>query len=439
MPKRRRRPPHLLLIALFFPPSRASGVYRPLAMANHFAAKGWRVTVITAPESFTEDLTGSTDSSLLERIHPAVRVERAKVPAGHLVTDVRRMSRLRANLPRIYSVRTKLLNRFYFPDRYATWAPYVVARTLKVHLRSRVDVVLATGNPWVAFKAAHDIHALLRIPYVMDYRDSWTLDQFTERAKFSKSSPQGRAEDQLMASAARVLFVNEPMREWHAKRYPQHEGVMRVVENGYDPELLRPPVLREIAPDEPLRFGYVGTVTPQLPHAETWQGWRLARQEPELAGATVRVYGHLGFFATGRDEIRRLMPGEDEGVFWEGPVEKATVGDAYDDLDVMLMMIPSSRFVTAGKTYEYMSTGKPIVAIHSPETAATEPLRGYPLWFPVARLDAPSVRDAMVAAARARRTMTPAEHAACLQHAASHQRSVQLERLAAELDEVIHG
>jgi len=425
---------------MYFPPSRASGVYRPLAMANYFAHKGWRVTVITATADFTREITDSMDESLLERINPAVHVERVAVPAGHLQKDVRRMGALRANFPKLYSARTVLLHRHYFPERYASWAPFVVARALRVHARHRVDVVLATGNPWSAFRAAWQFGRLTRTPYVMDYRDSWTLNQFTEHETFPMDAPESRWEARLMASAARIVFVNTPMRQWHAARYPQSADRMIVVENGHDPDLVHVPTFSPLPPDRPLRFGYVGTITAQLPHAETWAGWALARKEPGLTDATAHLYGHLGFFPSAQEQIRRLLPDpETSGVYWEGPVEKAGLADVYDSLDVLLLMVPSSRFVTAGKTYESLATGRPIVSIHTPETAASEVLRGYPLWFPVRALDAESVRDAIVAAAAARRTMTADDLAACRAYADKYRREVQVARLEKELYEVIGG
>jgi hypothetical protein len=39
--------PRLCFIAFYFPPTRASGVFRSRAIANHFADAGWDVTVIT--------------------------------------------------------------------------------------------------------------------------------------------------------------------------------------------------------------------------------------------------------------------------------------------------------------------------------------------------------------------------------------------------------
>lgn len=425
---------------MFFPPSRASGTYRPLGMANHLAREGWAVTVVTVTPDFFDTVTGSRDDSLLEQIEPGVTVVRVPLPSQHLQTDVRRMTFLRAHLAALYQARTVVLQRWLFPDKYHTWIRGVVSRVVAIDRRQPVDVVLATGNPWSAFRAAWTIRRVRRIPYVMDYRDSWTLDQFTEGDAYPPESLETRWERRLIARAARVVFVNEPMREWHASRYPESAHRMLVVQNGFDPDVMPTLPFAPPRPEFPLRFGYVGTVTAQLPHSETWRGWIAAREEPELKGSTAHLFGHMGFFPRDQERIRTLLPDErTSGVRWEGPLDKTEVSTAYRKLDVLLMMIPSSRYVTAGKTYEYMATGKPIVAIHTPETAASEPLRGYPAVFGVTDLSAESITTALVAAARAARTMTEADYRACLAHAQRYRRDTQLEPLVRALEEVAHA
>ena len=66
--------PRLLYLAFYFPPTRASGVYRSRAMANHFAAAGWDVTVVTVPRIFFTDYLDSYDPSLESTPHPDIRM-----------------------------------------------------------------------------------------------------------------------------------------------------------------------------------------------------------------------------------------------------------------------------------------------------------------------------------------------------------------------------
>lgn len=423
---------------MYFPPSRGSGVYRPLAQANYFARHGWDVTVITVDEAHFDDVSGSSDPSLVTRIDPAVTVLRVPMPRGHLQSNIRRIGWWRANFPKVSAHVDGLAARI-FPDKYTQWIPQVVQRALRLHRRHRIDLVLATGNPWSAFEAARQLRRLTRIPYVVDYRDSWTLSQFREEAAFPPGHRAYAAESAIMSSAAAAVFVNEPMRHWHAERYPDAASRMLVLENGYDADLVAAAPYRRPDPDQPLRFGSVGTITEVWPHQEAWGGWREARTHPELDGATLDLYGHLGFFPRTVPVIEAMLPGPGSGVTWRGPVAKTELDQVYADLDVLLLAIPSSRYVTAGKVYEAMATGKPIVAVHTPQTAASDPLREYPLWFPVRELSVDAAADAYVGAARAARSITPDQHAAALAHALGYRRDVLLEPFEQELRRLAHA
>ncbi|GEL95165.1 glycosyltransferase [Cellulomonas composti] len=434
------RRPHVVLVALFYPPSRASGVYRALAMANHFAANGWDTTVVTVTEDFYDRVVGSRDDSLLATIDPRIDVVRVPMPMSHLDPDLRHRSRLATDLPFVHRALTIAGQRFVFPEQYASWIRPVVSAIGGVHKRRPVDVVVATGNPWSSFAAAYGARVRHRIPYVLDYRDSWTLDLFTEGDAFPPGHLARRWEARLVAGASRLTFVNEALREWHAQRYPAAAERMLVLPNGYDADLLGEPAFRPPAPDRPLRFGFVGTVTDRHPHAEMWEGWRIARQDPALDGATAHVYGHLGFFAAQAERIAGLMPLEEGiGVSYDGPVSKATIGDVYEDLDAILLMAAPSRYVTSGKVFECMASGKPIVGVFTQTTAIAEPLDGYPLSFPAATLTARGVADALLAAARGARTSTQRQHDDALAHARTYRRDTLLEPFVEQVREVARG
>lgn len=436
-PSGSERIPHVVLIALYYPPSRASGVYRALAMSNLLARGRFKVTVITAPEDYYPRVTGSSDPSLLEHIDPAVGVERVNLPDGHLRQDIRDLGSLRVNAPRAVALLDAVRGRL-FPDRYSTWIPGVVSRIVALNRRHRVDAILATGNPWSALEAGRLASRLVRAPLVLDFRDSWTLDQFAERPAFGDDHPASRAERRVIAAASLVYHVNEPMREWYAERYPEARHKFAVLENGYDPHLVPSPPLRRRAANEPLVFGSVGTITEHWPHEPTWEGWELARRHAELDGARLRLYGHLGFSPNAAAKIRKMVPGTESGIDYLGGVDKADLEAVYNDLDVLMMSIPSSRYVTAGKVYECMSMAKPIVGIYDPSAAASAPMRGYPLGFPVSELTSSAVCDAIVRAAQAARDLTPELRADALAHARRYRREVVLARLDEDLWDLTH-
>ena len=430
-----RSRPHLLFVAFYFPPTRASGVYRSRAIANHFSALGWDVTVITCQRAFFQYYTLSYDPSLEATVAPEVRVERVPFGGWQWETDVRRLGAARVLFPKTTTRLRRALDSARFPDAYASWIPGVVRRARAVHAERPVDLVLATGNPWSSFGAAQDIAAATGAPYVLDYRDAWTMNQYTETSTAHGGSRIMAAERRVLRGCALAVFVNEAQRAWHAERHPEVADRTVVVENGWEPEILGELPVRLPAPDQPLRLSYVGTMTTYMPLPEFFDGWRLARQHPALSGATVALHGHLGFFVSSGRMLRALLPlEEDIGVVYEGPLPKADIAAGYEAADVLLLILPGSRYVTSGKVYEYMATGKPIVSVHDPESSANEPLRDYPLWFPARDLTPEAIADALTAAGEAARTMTVQQVAQGRAHAARYTRTAQLAPLAERLD-----
>lgn len=403
-----RTAPRLLYLAFYYPPSRASGVFRAYATAEHFVRSGWDVTVMAAPHRFFTDVVKSSDEALEARIDPRITVERPPMDYFSWETDVRRFGRFRGNAP-VAARRWYLWKqRRVFPERYLSWATASVRRARRLHRRERFDLTIATGNPFASFAAAWALRRLARIPYIVDYRDAWTLDQFANADMFPPDHPAWKWERRVLRSAEHSIHVNEAMREWHAERYPFAADRMRVVLNGWDPEFFDPAAAQSRpAPEAGLRYGFIGTITHVQPIEEAVTAFRLLRAMPGRGDDVLKVFGHLGFFLNSRAQLRREL-GLDEGeadppVEYAGPVAKSRIGEAYADSDVLVLMTGGSRYVTTGKVFEYMATGKPILSIHESPCAAEDLLRDYPLWFRPESLDPARIAAAAAAAGDAAR------------------------------------
>ncbi|HMM95709.1 glycosyl transferase [Phycicoccus sp.] len=431
--------PHVLYVAWGFPPCRGGGVYRALATANAFAAAGMRVTVLTADrETFTR-FTG-TDLSLEEKVDPRIEVVRVPFEWPVLETDVRRWSATRAFFPRLWLRRRKRLDVRDFPEvGYGPWRRPLEAAADRIQAADPVDLVVASANPNVDFTVAAHLHRTHGVPYVMDYRDAWTLDVFDGTQVHADDSEVARLEREYVAGAREVWFVNEPIRAWHQERYPHHAERMHVVANGYDPEFA--PVARTgpPPPDRPLRFGYIGTVSPKVPLKPFADGWALARSRTaDLDAATAEVWGYLGYYATPSPALLRIVDDHAaDGLRYAGPLPKQRVREVYDTFDATLLILGKGKYVTSGKVFEYTASALPIVSVHDPGNAASDVLRDYPLWFPVDELTPEAVARAVEAAAHAARHASAEQRAACAEFAARCARDLQLrprvEALAAGL------
>jgi glycosyltransferase involved in cell wall biosynthesis len=448
-----RRKPRVLYIAFYFPPSRASGVYRARATANFLAENGWDVTTIAAPMRFLREVADTMDEQLLSTVDPRITVERADFDLYRFTHDIRPIGRFRRNFPLVAARGDTFNERYVFPERYAPWGRSVVRRALRLHLRKRFDLVVATGNPFVAFASAWLFHRLTGVPYVIDYRDSWTLDLFTDAPAFEPGHIAWRWEKRIIKGASAVAFVNGALREWHAEKYPNDAQKLMVVPNGWDPELMevsdKAPASTQATESAPLRFAYLGTISSAQPVEELVTAFTLARDHTDLEDAELNIHGYLGFFQGGNlDILERLgldlhrdhqgaVSAVDRGVHYRGPVSKTDVASVYQRSDVLVFLAGGARYVTSGKIFEYMATGKPIVSVHAPGIAATEVLAGYPLWFAADSLEPEAVAQAMIAAGKAARDLTPEQRAAGRAHAAAFTRQKVLAPFETRLRQIV--
>lgn len=390
--------PHLIYVAWGYAPARTGGVYRAIATANEFARSGWRVTVVTAAVEAYEKYIG-VDASLTDAVDESIEVVRVPFEWATQETDVREFSRSRALLgSRAYGRLRSRLDTIPFPEHnYGQWRSALESALDDVQRRDPADLVIATANPNVDFQGAYHLHSRHGVPFIMDYRDAWRLDVFSGDDLASRTSRIGRLESRYIAAAHEIWFVNEAIRTWHQQEYPDAADRMQVVMNGWDPQFMGERVRPTPHDGGPLRFGYLGTITPKVPLESLMKGWTLAKDTGRIpADAVLEVAGYLGYFATPRGDLAAILDAaRDAGVEFVGQVQKASVQAFYDRQDALVLALGEGLYVTSGKVFEYVATGKPIVSVHAPDNDSANVLRGYPLWEAVETVDAESIAQAL--------------------------------------------
>ncbi len=377
----------LLYLAFWYPPSRASGVYRAIATSRAFAEAGWDVTVVTTTEQFLEAEIGSTDRSLIQSVPSSVKIVRVPF-TFHDEGDVREMGRMQGNFPIVYkkwstqlaSAKSALKARLgsgapAVGDNYVNWIDPAVEAALGI--TGRFDHILATGNPYSAFEAARRISERTGVPFSIDYRDPWTIDVFTgDRASLPPGSEA--AEARIIDAATACVHVNVPIAEAYRNKYAAAAAKQYVVLNGFDPESVS--VIPSQYSGEGMTFGILGTVNDRWPLEPIFEAW--SRQYRNLPpGSRLVLAGHLGYFAKSSDAVGHQIP-EMPGFEFLGPVSKADVASFYGSLDVVIVPVPGSRMVTSGKIFEAMGLGLPFICVQSADGDARSISTNHPFVIP---------------------------------------------------------
>jgi hypothetical protein len=300
---------------------------------------------------------------------------------------------------------------------YGGWRRALIAATDRIHQKKPVDLVIGTANPNVDFIPGWHLYKKARVPYVMDYRDTWHLDVYEDKRIGSPRSRSARMERRLLAHAAEAWFVNAPIRDWHTREYAPETDTYHVVANAFEEEFANR--FRGMQPSSHaqnnggLVFGYLGTIYGPMPLRESLDGWRLARAQSDLLGASnLVIRGRLGHYSEPDPKVLAILDEyRNDGVSYEGPVSKTDVASVYRTFDALLLILGRSKYVTSGKVFEYAATGLPIASLHHPETAATAVLEGRQDWFPLREVNAEAACEVFLQTADRARTMTAQDYA----------------------------
>jgi len=431
--------PHLLYIAFWYPPSRASGVYRAIATSQAFVAHGWDVTVITTTTDFLEDEVGSTDDTL-DGDGPA-GVEVVRVPFTLSLPsdiDIRQLGWARANYPTIWKSlrsRSEPLRRamslikgqsdqaHQLTDNYVSWIDPVVKTGIAAERVHPVDHILATGNPFSSFEVARILGGILGKGFSIDYRDPWTVDVFSGHLDHADRMTT-EAERRIISESEACFHVNEAIANAYRLKFPEHATKHLVVPNGFDQTSVPPPS----GPSRgPLRFGILGTMNDRWPMGPIFEAWgRLRDKLP--SGSEMVLGGHLGYFERSQNSLEAYLPEESSGFQYVGPVAKEKVADFYDHIDVVILPVAGGAMVTSGKIYEAMALGKPFVCVQRTDGGARALAAGHPLGFG-AEPEVTSVEFALLDAARAARQLDSELSQRIQQEAKPCQRSLAIQGL----------
>ncbi len=128
---------------------------------------------------------------------------------------------------------------------------------------TKVDAIIATGDPFVLFYYAKKLSTEFNIPWIADYRDPWSQNKDYQLNKLYYSWNK-RLEKKIVSSASSAVTVSDFLKIKLNELFP--DKFISVLPNGYDPE-----VIDEIAQlpqiTSKLTISFVGTIY-------VWHPWK---------------------------------------------------------------------------------------------------------------------------------------------------------------------
>ena len=412
----------VLLVSYFFPPLAGGGVPRPLKLAKYLPAFGWEPHVLTVRGGFWS----AWDPTPLAELPPEVRIYRTPILMPGLVakrllaclglrrsesgTAAERVAPAGAT-SRIERVKEIIRKVAYVPDEFNGWFPFAVRAGRRIVREQGIEAVLSTSPPHTAHLVARAIARAEGLPWVADFRDAWTRDPGFRFPGGWRGRVERALERRVVCEATRIVTVSDPIREDFLSDHPSLDPrAVHVISNAFDPDDFRGGALREEILPRPGRFTVVYT------------GGFLNHDPPRVFFESLAACARAGgppleaiFAGTQQAEIRAEAEraGVADRVRLVGYLparEACALMRAADATLLLLRDHPGAAGVLSGKIFQYLGSGRPILAL-APEGAAADLVRKTGAGIVLSPGDAPGAARVLHAWARAKAEGKPVEGA----------------------------
>lgn len=351
---------NVLIISYTFPPTGGAGVQRISKFVKYLPQFGWDPIVLT-PSNPSVPLK---DDSLLKDIPYNTKIYKSRTLEPSY--DTKLSLNLRSETCITSKLKTALKSfarNVLLPDPQILWWPGLTLSILSTIFKEKIDCIFATSPPFSALIPPVIIGKMFNIPVVIDFRDEWAfVRQNTENATNSKLA---KHLDKLFESitihacsdytAATQGYVKN-IKERHLNTH--NKGT--VLTNGYDTTDI---VNRNITLDEEtITISYIGSIWKETSLKIFIEAYKdIATRKPSLP-IKLKIIGRI--VDSERDYIDRAI--DDCSIEISGYQPHNTAILEMANADILLLTLsdsPGSKRIIPGKTFEYMASGRHILAM----------------------------------------------------------------------------
>lgn len=388
-----RKGGRVLMAAYYFPPLSGSGVFRSIKFAKYLPLFGWEPTVISTDRP-PEGWKFSDDSQLKEipegmsvvRIPDGISTGReTSLDSGRVqaILDFLR-SVLRFSpegdriFARLFQSREGIMQLLTFPCGALSWAYDVTQYIEKYVDLDQFDVIYTTSGPASAHLIGFYLKQKYGIPWVADYRDPWTFNPYG--ADYNPDNAGQRflfeLESVLLHGADCNLTIEDSLVGVYEKQFGLEQVKVTSITNGYDEEDFSGLEMPHGRMDK-FTINYSGLLySQQRSIVPVLKAIQQLRDEKKIDLSKLR------FRIVGVSEEGNLETAEQYGLAQviesTGYLSHREAIQANVDANLLLLLVgdePKFKPVYTGKFFEYLRSGRPILALAPKDGAVDRVLR----------------------------------------------------------------
>jgi glycosyltransferase involved in cell wall biosynthesis len=368
----------VLIVAYYFPPSGGPGVQRVLKYVQYLREFGWEPVVLTVADGNFP----ARDESLLAEIPDGVEVIRTDIfepydlyrkltgKARGVAIDVNTIHKEGAKLPLKERLAELIRATIFIPDARIGWYSSALKAGLEAIEREGIDAIYSSSPPYTCAVIARGLKRKSGLPWIAGFRDPWTnfittpkrwalpakVDRMLEHAVFEEADEVEVAWVGITRDAL-GKYADLPQAKFHH------------LPNGFDSADI-PQVDATERTDDRFTVTYTGSMYGRRnPDAFLRAVESLVRRgEVDRSRIRLRFIGRFG------EEVMRMFEESDLGDAIEVAGYMAHTESIRQLLlsDALLLVVDEcdeSNEVVPGKVYEYIGSGRPVIAV-APERSA---------------------------------------------------------------------
>ena len=358
-----------LLITYYWPPAGGGGVMRWVKMTKYIRQYGWEPVVYT-PENGE---TAAFDESLAKEVAPDLQVVKTPIWEPY---QLYKQFLGRKKEEKIYSgfinegkkeslaqkVSVFIRGNFFIPDARMFWIKPSIKYLTKYLQEHPVDAIVSTGPPHSMHLIAEGVHKATGIPWVADFRDPWTnIDFYKDLRLTSWADARHKAlEQKVLHKASRVVAVTWRSRDEFVELCGRKD--IAVIPNGFDDADFAQAETAKL--DAEFSIAHIGSMNKDRNPEVFWQAVQAAMvAEPAVQQKLkIRLIGPTDFSV--RESVQKYgLEANTEFIDFVPHSEAVLYQQQSQVLLLLINNSPNARTIIPGKLYEYLGSGRPLLAI----------------------------------------------------------------------------
>lgn len=369
----------ILILCYDFAPLPSIGAQRPTALYKYLPKYGiepivitrkWRENITSHLEYFEAD--AGLEETLETKFSTLIRLPEKQSLKNRMIV---KYGSSRYSLIRKAITFCELFLKWILPladDKY-----YLYLAAKKYLAKNKVDLIFATGEPFILFKYAYNLSTEFKTPFIMDYRDGWANNITADSSWLNRVrlNYESIFENKYLKKAKLIINVSERFTEKIVKKYNIEKSKTFLLKNGTDNNYSN-----LVTKQRGLFFEiiYAGIFYDSYPFHLFLQGLEIFIKKNGTNNIKVKFIGvklkpsiHLAPLEAFQHKYPTVIE-----IMESLPPEKLAPYLANANVLLLLLMTSQKSGHITGKVYDYAATRNPILVIQEEQTQETPFFQG---------------------------------------------------------------